>query len=199
MVALAAVLAAVVVAAAVLVPLLTGDDDDSGGAADEQAASLDDTSSGAEANLDDVQVFDPEPGHDNGDVDYAESPPVGGLHNDVWLDCGVYDEQLPEEHVVHDLEHGTVWITYEPGLADDDVEELADALPQNGILSPYDELRAPVVVTVWGRQLDLTGADDPRLQLFIEEFAEGVTAPEPFASCSGGATLDQIEQLGLSA
>ena len=53
-----------------------------------------------------------------------------------------------------------------------------------------------MVVTVWGRQLDLTGADDPRLELFIDEYSEGVTSPEPFASCAGGATLDQVGQLG---
>ena len=38
---------------------------------------------------------------------------------------------------MHDLEHGTVWITYDPDLDADDVAALADQLPQNGILSPY--------------------------------------------------------------
>ena len=186
-------LAAAVVVAALVVPGLVDEDDDDGGSSDEPAAEVD-------ANLDDVQVFEPEPSHDNGDLDYPQSPAVGGPHNDVWLDCGVYDEPLPEEHVVHDLEHGTVWITYRPGLDDDEVEQLEAALPQNGILSPYDDLRAPVVVTVWGRQLNLTGADDPRLELFIEEFSEGVTAPEPFASCTGGATLEQLgSPVGMTA
>ncbi len=188
---LALVLAAVVVVAALVVPGLVDDDEDDSGPSDEPTAEV-------EADLDDVQVFEPEPSHDNGDLDYPQSPPVGGAHNDVWLDCGVYAEPVPEENVVHDLEHGTVWITYEPGLDDDEVEDLESALPQNGILSPYDDLHAPVVVTVWGRQLDLTGADDPRLELFIEEFSEGVTAPEAFASCAGGATLEQIESLGLA-
>ncbi len=187
MIGLAVVLAAIVVTAALVVPRLL--DDDNGR---NRADAIPDVG----ANLDDVRVYDPQPGHDNGDLTYPESPPVGGLHNDIWLDCGVYDVQLPEEHVVHDLEHGTVWITYDPGLDPDEVAQLEEALPQNGILSRYDDLRAPVVVTVWGRQLDLDGADDPRLELFIDEFSEGVTSPEPFASCAGGATLDQIEQFG---
>ena len=71
-------------------------------------------------------------------------------------------------------------------LDDADVARLADALPDNGILSPYDGLPAPVVVTVWGRQLALTGADDPRLKVFIDTYSDGHTAPEPFASCAGG-------------
>lgn len=124
--------------------------------------------------------------HTPDDVEYPQSPPVGGPHAAQWLDCGVYDEPVREENVVHDLEHGTVWIAHDPDLDGDEVDELAEALPQNGILSPYPGLSAPVVVTVWGRQLALEGADDPRLELFISRYGGGETAPEPFASCAGG-------------
>ncbi|GAA1155561.1 DUF3105 domain-containing protein [Nocardioides aquiterrae] len=137
-------------------------------------------------NLDDVRVYDDlEVTHTPGDVDYPQSPPVGGPHAPVWLDCGVYDEPVRDENAVHDLEHGSVWITYDPD-AGVDVAALEEALPQNGLLSPYDGLDAPVVVTVWGRQLELDGADDPRLELFIDTLGGGETAPEPFASCAGG-------------
>jgi Protein of unknown function (DUF3105) len=124
--------------------------------------------------------------HTPADVSYPQTPPVGGPHAQAWLDCGVYDEPVRDENAVHDLEHGAVWIAHDPDLDADDVSRLADALPQNGILSPYDGLDAPVVVTVWGRQLELDGADDPRLDLFIDTFGGGETAPEPFASCAGG-------------
>ena len=137
--------------------------------------------------LDAVRVYDDlEVVHTDADVDYPQSPAVGGPHDPEWLDCGVYDEPVREENAVHDLEHGTVWISYDPDLSEDDVAELADRLPQNGILAPYPGLDAPVVVTVWGRQLELTGADDPRLELFIESFGGGQTAPEPLMSCAGG-------------
>ena len=108
------------------------------------------------------------------------------MHDPVWLDCGAYDAPVRDENAVHDLEHGSVWITYRPGLDAAAVDTLTQALPQNGILSPYDGLPAPVVVTVWGRQLRLTGADDPRLPLFIARYGDGHSAPEPFASCAGG-------------
>ncbi|MCL8024364.1 DUF3105 domain-containing protein [Nocardioides bruguierae] len=132
--------------------------------------------------------------HIQGDVTYPHSPPVGGLHDPKWLECGVYSAQVREENVVHDLEHGTVLITYEPGLDDDGIATLAALLPDNGILSPWPEQGAPVKVTVWGRQLDLTGPEDPRLPLFIEAFGHGETAPEPFASCAGG--LDDPDGTG---
>lgn len=137
--------------------------------------------------LSDVTVHeDLDPSHVAGEVEYPQSPAVGGPHAAQWLECGVYDQPVREENVVHDLEHGTFWITYRPDLAEDDVEDLAGLLPENGILSPYPDLAAPVVVTVWGRQLRLDGVDDPRLPLFLQEYAGGATAPEPFASCHGG-------------
>lgn len=137
--------------------------------------------------LDAVEVFEDLPTtHTDEAVDYPTEPPVGGPHADAWLDCGVYDEQVPAENLVHDLEHGTVVIAHDPDLDEDDREALADLLPQNGILTPWVGLEAPVVVTVWGRRLTLTGADDPRLPLFIRELGNGETAPEPMASCAGG-------------
>ena len=137
--------------------------------------------------LDAVAVYqDLRTDHVKRDVTYGQTPPVGGPHDPVWLDCGAYDAPVRDENAVHDLEHGAVWISYAPDLDAADVAELAAALPQNGIMAPYDGLRAPVVVTVWARQLALTGADDPRLGLFIAAYGDGHTAPEPLASCAGG-------------
>ncbi|CAB4733858.1 unannotated protein [freshwater metagenome] len=129
--------------------------------------------------------------HVDGDQDYPQSPAVGGPHANAWLECGRYDVPLREENVVHDLEHGTVWIAYDPDLAADDVDRLAELLPDNGILAPYPDLAAPVVVTVWERQLALESADDARLSEFIAAYGAGETAPEPFASCAGGLTDPQ--------
>ncbi|NYD59279.1 hypothetical protein BKA08_003517 [Nocardioides marinisabuli] len=161
------VLAALVVAAAAVVPRLLAEPVD--------------------RTLDQVRVYDDLPTtHVDGDVDYEQEPPVGGPHADRWLDCGAYDTQVRAENVVHDLEHGTVLLAYGPDTSADDVRRLEALLPDNGILTPWEGLEAPVVVTVWGRQLALTGADDPRLPLFIDAFGAGETAPEPFASCAGG-------------
>jgi hypothetical protein len=124
--------------------------------------------------------------HTTDDLTYPQDPPAGGAHAPVWLACGVYDEPVREENAVHDLEHGTVWITHDPDLSASDVEELAAQLPDNGIMSPREDLPAPVVVTVWGVQLRLDGADDERLGLFLEEYGDGHTAPEFGVSCEGG-------------
>ena len=187
--------AVLVVAAAVLLPrFLSADEGAGAGAADLRAkddagARSDRGPRPAPTDLHEVRVYDDLPStHTDDPVTYDHSPPVGGAHVGSWMECGAYAEPLRDEVAVHDLEHGAVWISYDPSLGDDAVAELESALPDNGIMAPYDDLEAPVVVTVWGRQLDLWGADDSGLEDFIDVYAGGVTAPEPFASCAGGLT-----------
>ena len=129
--------------------------------------------------------------HRTGPIHYAQVPPAGGPHDPVWDDCGAYDAPVRNENAVHDLEHGTVWITYRPGLDSADIQSLQTKLEglKSGkwMLSPYPDLPAPVVVTVWNAQLDLTGPDDPRLPTFLSYYGDGHTAPEAaFATCKGG-------------
>lgn len=175
----AATLAVMVVAGAAAVPMLGGDGEVRRG--ERTYAGL-----GAVRTYEGLSVE-----HTEGEVDYPMTPPAGGPHDPVWLECGVYDEPVRDENAVHDLEHGAVWIAYDPDLPAADVRALAEQLPQNGIMAPYPGLPGPVVVTVWGRQLTLDGADDERLGLFIAEFGHSETAPEPDASCAGGTTDPQ--------
>ncbi|MBM9460584.1 DUF3105 domain-containing protein [Nocardioides sp. zg-536] len=181
-----AVLAAVLVlTAAVLVPVLLADDEaERAGPVDLSEVTEHDDLSNAHLRIGEG-------------FDYPQSPPVGGEHAPMWLECGVYDEPVPEVYAVHDLEHGTVWITYRPeDLERKEVDALAGLLPDNGIMSPYPDQDAPVVITVWGRQLALTGADDPRIRLFLDAYGAGETAPEPFASCHGGADPAELPEPG---
>ena len=117
---------------------------------------------------------------------YSSVPPAGGDHAPQWLACGVYDRPVDDGLAVHALEHGAVWITPDPARDADDVVALGRALPAEGSLSPYAGLPGPAVVTVWGRQLVLSGPDDPGLAAFLRKYADGHTAPEALASCAGG-------------
>jgi hypothetical protein len=123
--------------------------------------------------------------HVDGAVDYPQSPPAGGQHSAQLLACGVYRQPVPNENAVHSLEHGAVWITYDPDLPQDEIDTLEQLGSQTDhrIVSPYPGLRSPIVVTAWGFQLDLESADDPRLMQFINTFEEGPTTPERGAAC----------------
>ncbi|GGF26581.1 DUF3105 domain-containing protein [Subtercola lobariae] len=128
--------------------------------------------------------------HVTGTVKYAQVPPVGGDHNPVWLNCGIYDQPVPNENAVHDLEHGAVWVTYDATkITGDQLTALRAELPTTYIvLSPYAGLPSPVVASAWGAQIQLTGVDDTRLKDFLNTYWQSPNAPEPGAACTGGLT-----------
>ena len=121
-------------------------------------------------------------------VSYDQTPPVGGAHNPVWQNCGVYTETIANENGVHSLEHGAVWITYRPDLPDLEVQTLQTLTRQSGfrLLSPYPDLPSPIVISAWGYQLQVEQADDPRIKDFIEQYELSPQGPEPGAPCTGG-------------
>lgn len=122
------------------------------------------------------------------ETDYGMTPPAGGSHAQVWLNCGIYEQQVPNENATHALEHGAVWVTYDPdALSEAEVETLRDEMPSSYIiLSPYADLPAPVVASGWGTQVFLDGVDDPRLSDFITKYRQSADVPEPGALCTGG-------------
>ena len=134
-----------------------------------------------------VETFQNPTGHTEGIVTYAQTPPVGGEHNPAWLNCGIYSEPVPNVYAVHSLEHGALWVTYDPKLSADALATLRQHLPSSYvILSPYVGLPAPVVVSGWNVQLRLDSPDDPRLPRFFEEYWRSQNVPEPGALCTGG-------------
>ncbi len=140
--------------------------------------------------LDGLRTFAGLPREHDETVDYSgeELPPVGGIHSGTWQNCGIYDEPIAAKNAVHSMEHGAVWITYHPNLPAGDVEDLQDAARGESfvLLSPYPELKSPVVLTAWGIQLAVDSAGDGRIADFIERYQLGPQTPEFGAPCSNG-------------
>ncbi len=128
-------------------------------------------------------------GHTEAPVDYGVRPPPGGQHHPVWANCGFHDDAIPDEHVVHDLEHGAVWLAYSPSLPAADLEVLHDLARADDkvIATPYPDLAVgtAVVATAWARQLSLDTVDDPRLERFVVQYQDGSQSPEAGAACDG--------------
>lgn len=134
-----------------------------------------------------IETFTNSATHVEGEVDYPQTPPAGGDHNAVWLNCGVYSEPVPNINAVHSLEHGAVWITYDPAVVDESgVAALKAQLPSSYvILSPYDGLPSPIVVSAWNAQIQVESPDDERIGEFLEAYWRSTVAPEPNAACTG--------------
>jgi hypothetical protein len=139
--------------------------------------------------------------HTTSIVKYVETPPVGGLHNPVWQSCGIYTAPIHNEHGVHSLEHGAVWITYRPDLPADQVRRLTEvAADDYMLLSPYPGLPAPIVASTWNHQIRLERADDSQLPQFISRYKNNPsTTPEFGAVCYGGVSTGADQPLRGSA
>lgn len=133
--------------------------------------------------------------HEPTPVEYTENPPVGGPHHAAWWNCGVYDVEVPKEHAVHSLEHGAVWLTYQPSLPGEQVELLQELGEDDYMLvSPMADQDSPVVATAWGSQLALDTADEKTLRAFIREYKQGPDTPELGAACTSGTSTDLVQR-----
>jgi hypothetical protein len=148
------------------------------------------------AEIEGLTSYEYAPGvHTSEPVAYTESPPVGGPHDVVWADCTgtVYDVEIRRENAVHSLEHGAVWITYDPEQVDaegvDALAGLAEGRP-GVMLSPYAGQERPIGLQSWGHQLFVDAADDPRVGQFVDllVFHPDLT-PEPGAPCDSPSFL----------
>ena len=131
--------------------------------------------------------------HRSGRITYPPPvPPVGGPHNPVWQNANgsVYDRPLRNEHAVHSLEHGTVWVTYAknaPASGIRALRERVEGVPYR-MMSPVPSQDAPFKLTAWGHQLSLRNAEDPRAARCLEAYTQGPQTPEAGAPATGGRT-----------
>ncbi|GLZ39101.1 DUF3105 domain-containing protein [Actinokineospora sp. NBRC 105648] len=127
-------------------------------------------------------------------VAYDQSPPFGGPHDGVWADCTgvVYPTPVRNENMVHTLEHGSVWIAYNPdkvtGAALDKLRDKVEGTPYM-VMSPYPGLDRPIALSSWGHQLKLDSADDERVDQFIKSLrTNNYENPEPGGRCDSNQT-----------
>jgi hypothetical protein len=124
-------------------------------------------------------------------VAYDRYPPVGGPHDGEWAACNgvVYPVAMRDENMVHPLEHGAVWITYNPSKVSASDVDILKGLVQGQdfmLMSPYPTLDQPISLQSWAHQLKVTSASDPRIKQFITALRRN-----PYTYPEVGATCDQ--------
>jgi hypothetical protein len=136
--------------------------------------------------------------HVAGAVSYpsqADTPPDGGNHNVEPQSCQVYTAAVASEHAVHSLEHGAVWVTYNPTTASTkDIATLKSLVDGNDhrLLSPYPGLKSPISLQAWGEQLFVKSASDSRVKRFLDLFTSAAWAPEAGGVCVGNTTTGPL-------
>lgn len=166
-----------------------GDDDAGGSSADARPTSGGEPLGPADEGVEGVEAFEvTSNAHTEEDLAYDHSPPVGGEHHPIPATCGFYEsDPPPEEHLVHSIEHGSIWIAYGPDVPDEELESLRDIAGGTAkiVVTPYEGLGSPLVVTTWARQMALDSVGDPRLGRFVERYRSSAPSPEPNAHCEG--------------
>jgi hypothetical protein len=109
-------------------------------------------------------------------------PPARGPHFAVPQAVGVYDQPVPDGNTIHSLEHGIVWISYNPQLVDqqtvDSLEDLGDDYGGDTIVAPRPANAMAIAAVSWGQLLELDAFDREQLADFITTNRN--RSPEPF-------------------
>ena len=186
-------LAAALVAAAVLFAAVGR----GGGAPDEAAVRADLEAAGCT-----LQVEKAQPGRHSltadGTAEWNTDPPTSGPHfgfdasgnlgTVVWKE---YDEPLQLARVIHNLEHGGVYIFYGSDVADSVVEELRafyDDHKNGTLLAPYPKLGDEIALGAWVSEGEIANGylakcsafDEAAYSSFLEAFQ--FKGPEHFPS-----------------
>ncbi len=112
---------------------------------------------------------------------YNSNPPTSGWHYAQEAAWGVHSEELSDEQVLHNLEHGGIWISY-TGIDQDTqtkIEDLVKRYPDKLIVTPRAKDDSKIAVASWGRLMKLDQYDEAKIVEFIA--ANKNKSPEPTA------------------
>lgn len=117
--------------------------------------------------------------HTSDPVTYETSPPVSGEHIPSPAPCGVHGQPIEDEMQVHNLEHGSVGVQYQPDLDPaqiQQIETLVRSYDAQVFSAPYEGMEPNIAVTSWGRKMELDRFDGSAIRAYADEFVG--TGPE---------------------
>ena len=82
---------------------------------------------------------------------YNSNPPTSGWHYEEWESKGVYKEQQSDEGLVHNLEHGYIWISYRPDANPEIIKQLENfyGFSKKIIVEPRKENDKTIALASW--------------------------------------------------
>ncbi len=112
---------------------------------------------------------------------YNSNPPTSGPHYVQPANWGIYEKELPDEQVVHNLEHGGIWISYTniDTSTKSKVEDLANRYPLSVIVTPRAKDDSKITLASWGRLMKLEEFNADTITAFIK--GNKNRSPEPLA------------------
>lgn len=118
---------------------------------------------------------------------YNSDPPTSGPHWPSPAPQGVYSTTVPDERLVHSLEHGYVVIHHNCNPAQPECDPLLKSL--EGVFNRYNskvivnyrpQTKSRIALTAWTRLDTMDEFDEQRIVKFIDAY-RGKIGPEPDA------------------
>lgn len=107
-------------------------------------------------------------------VSYNSNPPTSGDHYAAAAPARFYDKELPDEQLVHNLEHGHIWIAYKPSLSGEIIGILKDFGGRNVVVAPRSTNDTDIALVAWGRldkfSVEGGNVDEQRIKDFISRY-----------------------------
>lgn len=118
---------------------------------------------------------------------YNSNPPTNGWHYPVWADWGIYNQEIPDEYMVHNLEHGGVWISYKDPNDSQTISQIQTLVSNDSdrmivTLRPADD--TTIAVAAWGVLLKLDKFDADAIKAFVQRYR--YQGPENIPGNAGG-------------
>lgn len=110
---------------------------------------------------------------------YNSNPPTSGDHYPATAPADLYEERVPDAFLIHNLEHGHVWLSWRDADDEEVVElfrQLREQFPEWVVASYRPENEARLVAAAWGRLLPLEAPERDALTAFIMRYRD--KAPE---------------------
>lgn len=103
---------------------------------------------------------------------YNSNPPTSGWHyGDEVAGAGIKEKPVPDELVLHSMEHGAAVVWYKADLPENEIELIKGAFNRASgkkIMLPRQDLDVPVALTSWNYLLKLETIDEAKIIEFIE-------------------------------
>ncbi len=106
-------------------------------------------------------------------TDHNSNPPTSGQHWPTPAKNGVFEKTLPDEQVLHSLEHGYIWISYKVDAPEEIIQNLKNIVQEDDwklILSPREKNDSQITIASWGRLLKMDEPDYDKVREFIRAF-----------------------------
>jgi hypothetical protein len=109
-----------------------------------------------------------------------QTGPVAAVPSGSPARWGVYEQALPDEVLIHNLEHGGIGLHYDcPEGCPELVEQLTGIIgrnPSQFILAPYPDMGHKIAIASWRHLLYLEEFDEAKIKEFVDAYQD--RAPE---------------------